>query len=64
MTVNALIKSLEEYKDKGSGNVEVFAVPDTRSHDISCFKNVCFVSFHGIHNGKFLNIILGTKEIA
>jgi len=59
MTVNELIDALQEYKREGAGNTRVFAVPDSDSENVMKAKPVRFVTFHGIHNGEYLNIFLG-----
>jgi len=61
MTLNELVDALVEYRDKGAGNVHVFAVPETDDENIMKAQAVRYV-FPSVQSGRTLNIFLGIKE--
>jgi hypothetical protein len=62
MTVRELIKELEKWRDEGAGNTDVTVMPLSKKDDVLAAKGIQCVSYNGIHNGKFLNILIYTKD--
>jgi hypothetical protein len=62
MTVNELIKELEQWSNEGAGNTDVTVMPLSKKYDALAALGIHCVSFNGKHNGKFLNIQIYTKD--